>query len=237
MIFGREVVFIVKYNNKQKKVLIMDYRKILAEKRKANKFAKSYLKEHGELPSVEAITEAKELTAAEVAKLELNAEISELSNGASWDYIWNEETWNASYENGVLKDYYVWADGLSPYKEDLWNTVELRPANWNDIEKDGQGNPIEYEDGYHYINCVRCWLGAVNAPGAQYPWCGVRINPFEGIIKWDYKGQVAYPWGEEKRVFKRTFAVASIPAELGEQYKLVNGVTTFEPEHLKVTLI
>ena len=88
---------------------------------------------------------------------------------ATWEYIYNEQTWNESYNNGLLKTYYNHYDAASPYKEDLWNTVENRPANWNDIEKDGQGNPIEYEDGYHYTNCVRCWQGAINAPGAQYP--------------------------------------------------------------------
>ena len=41
-----------------------------------------------------------------------------------WEYVYNAESWNASYTNGGLKVYYEWADAASPYKEDLWNTVE-----------------------------------------------------------------------------------------------------------------
>lgn len=217
-----------------------NYRKEFAERRKAVKFINGYYKRHGMMPGVSDVEHAKVLSPEEEAAIEFNAEAAEIIDEtgvvAAWDYIWDESSWNESYANGVLKDYYVWADGLSPYKEDLWNTVELRPANWNDIEKDEHGNPIEYEDGYHYINCVRCWLGALNAPGAKYPWCGVRISPFTGCIKFDYEGQVAYPWGEEK-IFLRKFAIASIPEELGDEYLLVDGKTTFEPEKLVVTLI
>jgi len=223
----------------------LEFQKFFAERAKAKDFTRKYVKEHGSFPSVELINEAKALTPEEEAKIELDAEIGAVisrsgsEEPASWDYIWNEETWNASYENGVLKDYYIWADGASPYKEDLWNTVENRPANWNDIEKDEQGNPIEYEDGYHYANCVRCWLGAINAPGAAYPWCAARISSFEGIIRWDYNdSQTAFPWGTTSRKFNRTFAIASVPRELGEEYKLDSeGHTTFEPEKLTVTLV
>ena len=217
-----------------------DYRKEFAERRKAIRFTKEFYKEHGVFPAVSVIEHAKVLTPAEEAALELDAEVAELVDETGeigvWEYIWNEASWNESYANGALKDYYIWADGLSPYKEDLWNTVELRPANWNDIEKDEHGNPIEYEDGYHYINCVRCWLGAVNAPGAKYPWCAVDFTPFSGKIKLEYKGDVVWPWGEADREFKRTFAIASIPEELGDEYLLVDGKTTFEPEHLNVSI-
>ena len=218
-------------------------RKLFAERQKAKKFIRKYYGEHGSMPTSEDINAAKVLTPEEVAKIAFDEQVAEVAEQASketvaaWDYIWDETSWNESYANGVLKDYYVWADGLSPYKEDLWNTVEQRAANWNDVEKDEQGNPIEYEDGYHYINCVRCWLGALNAPGAQYPWCAVRISPFEGYIKWEYEDKVVYPWGDKAREFKRTFAVASVPEELGAEYKLVDGKTTFEPEKLVVTLI
>lgn len=222
---------------------LLAYRKKFAELAKADKFVREYYKENGEMPSTGELNEGKALTTEEVKELEFNVQVSSLIDSVSneevgvWDYIWNEETWNESYENGALKDYYVWADGISPYKEDLWNTVEQRPANWSDIEKDGEGKPIEYEDGYHYTNCVRCWLGAVNAPGAAYPWCGVKFTPFEGKIKFEYGDAIAYPWGEHK-VFTRTFAIASIPTELGMEYKLDgNGETTFDPAGLTVTLI
>lgn len=225
-----------------------DFRKLFAEHEKAKRFIKRYYKEHGEMPAAAVVNEERVLTAEELAALEFEAEIAKKIVNADimqdsteevgvYDYVWNEATWNASYESGALKDYYVWADSLSPYKEDLWNTVANRPANWNDIEKDGSGNPIEYEDGYHYTNCVRCWQGAVNAPGAAYPWCCVKFTPFNGTIKFEYEGKVAYPWGDYKK-FARTFAIASIPGELGVEYKLDgNGETTFDPSKFTVKLV
>lgn len=225
---------------------LLSRRQESAERQKANKFIRKYYKEHGTFPSVEAVQEAKVLTEEEAEDLSFNIELSNLvkksekESVAAWDYIWNEETWNDSYANGTLKDYYVWADekGAYPYKEDLWNTVANRAANWNDIEKDGEGKPIEYEDGYHYANCVRCWQGAINAPGAAYPWCGVKIEPFEGTIKFEYDGgEAVYPWGDYKK-FNRTFAIASIPTELGEDYKLDGeGKTSFDPSKLVVTAV
>lgn len=215
----------------------------LAELVKAKKFINAYFKEEGKMPSVDAVAQAKVLTPDEVAKVDLQVEIDNLAKlsdaeqvAGQWDYIYNEASWNASYENGALKDYYEWADGLSPYKEDLWNTVENRAANWNDIEKDEKGNPIEYEDGYHYLNCVRCWKGAFNAPGAAYPWCAVKFSPFYGTIKLEYEGKEAYPWGQAFRQFKRTFGIESIPNALGAEYKCdFEGNTTFDYSKLNVT--
>lgn len=225
------------------------FRKLVAEKNKARRFVMDYYKENGSMPGIEEVNDNRGLSEDELAAIDFSAEVSKKVAHADamqktteevgeWDYIWNEDTWNASYANGALKDYYVWSDGLSPYKEDLWNTVEQRPANWNDIEKDGSGNPIEYEDGYHYANCERCWLGAVNAPGAAYPWCGVKFTAFNGTIRFNYDGgEAVYPWGEYKE-FKRTFAIASIPTELGMEYKLDGaGQTTFDPSKLAVTLV
>ena len=159
-----------------------------------------------------------------------------------WEYIWNEETWNASYENGGLKKYYEWCDGgaTKPYKEDLWNTVENRPANWNDTRKDEHGEPVVDENGYYiYDNCVRCWLGALNAPEAKYPWIvALPPVPFEGIIKTVYKGgEPVYPWGNAIRTYNGGFACASIPKKYGEEYELIDGVSSFEPDKLEVTLI
>ena len=158
----------------------------------------------------------------------------------TWEYINNEASWNESYQNGLLKTYYAHYDAASPYKEDLWNTVENRAANWNDIEKDGNGVPIEYEDGYHYINCVRCWQGAINAPGAKYPWAAVALPvPFEGYIKFTYdNGTPVYPWGDSIRTFTKGFGIASIPEELGNEFLLDgNGNTTFDPLKLVVKLL
>ena len=158
----------------------------------------------------------------------------------TWEYINNEASWNESYQNGLLKTYYAHYDAASPYKEDLWNTVENRAANWNDIEKDGNGVPIEYEDGYHYTNCIRCWQGAINAPGAKYPWAAVALPvPFEGYIKFTYdNGTPVYPWGDSIRTFTKGFGIASIPEELGNEFLLDNnGNTTFDPAKLSVKLL
>lgn len=224
------------------------FKTIFAENLKAKKFVHNYMKEHGELPSVEQINEAKALTVEDMNLIQLNNTISEAvaqSGGESvgnWEYIWNEETWNNSYENGGLKDYYIWSDKANaPYKEDLWNTVKNRAANITDARKDPEtGEYVIDENGnYIYDDCVRCWLGALNAPGAAYPWCCVDITPFAGNIRFNYDGgEDVFPWGKDTRLFKRTFAIASIPTELGEEYKLdEHGQTTFEPEKLVVTLI
>lgn len=221
----------------------------LAENVKAKRFINKYLKEQGVMPSVEDVATAKTLTQEEEARIDTQIQVDNLVKRASatevagvWDYIVDEASWNASYASGALKDYYVWADSIQPYKEDLWNEADQRPANWNDIVKDGEGNPIEFEDGYHYEDkngnpCVRCWKGAFNAPGAEYPWCGVKFEPFKGIIKLEYEGEEVFPWGEEFRTFKRTFAIASIPGEFNKpEWKSdFNGNTTFDNSKLNVT--
>lgn len=71
-----------------------------------------------------------------------------------YNYVWNEETWNNSYQNGGLKLYYeAYPD------EDRWNEQEQRPARSTD-KVDGQWPDY----------CVQCWKGAINAPGAKFPW-------------------------------------------------------------------
>lgn len=71
-----------------------------------------------------------------------------------YNYVWNEETWNDSYQHGGLKLYYeVYPD------EDRWNEQEQRPARSTDKV-----------DGEWPNYCVQCWKGAINAPGAKFPW-------------------------------------------------------------------
>ena len=72
----------------------------------------------------------------------------------NYNYVWNEETWNNSYNNGGLKLYYeAYPD------EDRWNEQEQRPARSTDKVA---GEWPSY--------CVQCWKGAINAPGAKFPW-------------------------------------------------------------------
>lgn len=224
----------------------------LVETGKANKFINKYAKENGgAMPSVDAVEEASELTEAEVAKVDFMVEAAKLTDMAeaenitpAWDYIVDEASWNASYANGALKDYYEYYDAASPYKEDLWNEADQRPANWNDIVKDEKGQPIEYPDGYHYVDkngnpCVRCWKGAFNAPGAQYPWAAVRFQPLFATIKFSYEGKDdVFPWGKAMRAFKRTFAIASIPGEfeMAEWKSDFNGNTSFDKNKFNITL-
>ena len=229
----------------------LSYRRFFAGRAKAKEFIREYVKEHGEMPTDEAIEAAKVLTKEEEAEITLNVEIGQKvaaeagESPAEWEYIVDENSWNESYNDGVLKVYYEWADekGAYPYKEDLWNQKEQRAANWNDIVKEN-GVPVEFEDGYHYVDgdgnpCVRCWLGALNAPGAKYPWCAVAVpNPFSGTIRFNYDGgEGVYPWGEGYRSFTRGFGIASIPDELGMEYILdQEGKTSFDPSKLVVTL-
>ena len=143
-----------------------------------------------------------------------------------FDYIWNEETWNAAYtkENSALKAY------LDKYPdEDRWNENENRHA----LEADKV-------DGEWPDYCVQCWKGAISSPDAKYPWIVMNLDiPFEGTIRFDYEGKDSvYPWGEAERVFESGFGIASIPTELGDEFLLdEDGNTTFEVEKFDAMLI
>ena len=145
----------------------------------------------------------------------------------AYDFIKDETSWNTSYTSGVLKKYYPRYDAASPYKEDLWNPVENRPANWNDIVKEN-GSPVEFEDGYHYVDsngdpCIRCWLGAVNAPDARYPWIAPYFDGRDITVKirFEYEDKEAvYPWGD--KVFgdgdgRKLWGAASVAEEFKDK--------------------
>jgi len=161
---------------------------------------------------------------------------------AVWEYIYNEASWNASYQNGGLKLYYAWADWASPYREDLWNTVENRAANWSDIVKNENEEPIYNVeiDGYEYTNCVRNWSGAIGAPEAKYPWAVVKMpKPFAGTVKFVYNGgDPVYPYWEDARAFGGWFWAVSIPAMFWDEFKLdAEWHTTFDPSKLVISLV
>lgn len=144
----------------------------------------------------------------------------------NFDYIHDEASWNESYENGGLKLYYE----ANP-AEDLWNTVENRPANINDRAADGT-----------YPNCIHCWQGAINAPGAKYPWIVPHFDTDVNsklIFRYEGKDDVR-PWGD--RIFgngnnHKAWGCASIPVELGEEFLLDNeGNTTFDVTKFQMIL-
>ena len=207
------------------------YRKMFAEMLKAKKFVRDYYNENGKFPSAESVISSKALTQEEEAAVEAEVELGKkvVQSGketvaATWDYIWDEASWNAAYnkENSPLKEYYeTYPD------EDRWNFNENRPCQGRD-KVDG-----EWPD-----YCQHCWQGAVNAPGAQYPWCVVNLEPFTGNIRFNYDGgDDVFPWGENIRTFRKHFGIASIPVELGSEFLLHDGVTTFDNTKLVVTLI
>ena len=155
-------------------------------------------------------------------------EIPESEVPADWINTNGRTTWEAEYANpdSALNKYYTWSDDVNkPYKEDLWNIVENRAANITDARKNEYGEYELDENGnYIYDNCERCWLGAINAPGASYPWAVVELPiPFEGTIRFNYKNEEpVYPWGEANRTFARGFAIASIPNELNKPELKIN---------------
>ena len=173
-----------------------------------------------------------EINRAKNAERQLNEKIGDLglreqyvSN--EYDYVYNESSWNESYQNGGLKLYYEWEDeATKPYKEDLWNTVEQRAANINDARKDpNTGEFILDENGsYIYDNCIRCWEGAVNAPGAAYPWIIPHFDTdVNAKIIFKYKNQIIQPWGE--RIFgngegHKAWGCASVRDMFDEEFNI-----------------
>ena len=109
---------------------------------------------------------------------------------------------------------------------------------FSDNELSNSANLFVKFVSHSYPGFVHCWEGAINANAANYPWCVVNIEPFIGNIKFNYDGgEDVYPWGVSDRTFKRNFAIASIPGELGSEFALNNGTTTFDPSKLVVTII
>lgn len=136
------------------------------------------------------------------SKVILTDKVVENTNkGQYFEYIYDEATWNDSYANGVLKDYYEWADSIQPYKEDLWAEADNHGAAWNEIVKEN-GSPKEFEDGYHYVDsqgnpCVRCWKGALASAEAHWPWIAIKFNVnLGGFPVFEYEGKESnLPWG------------------------------------------
>ena len=156
-----------------------------------------------------------------------------------------------SYNNNTtLEQYYEWSDRVNaPYKEDLWNSAAGRAANINDAKKDPEtGEYLLDENGnYIYENCERCWEGAVNAPGAKYPWMVVNYNgePATVTFKYTYPdGTVkeVNPWGTKIFGTERTCGIASLATEFEDNDFLISenrkdgGQSTFDISRFEMIL-
>ena len=147
--------------------------------------------------------------------------------------IANETDWNTSAASGVLGRYYAWCDngGTAPYKEDLWNTVANRAANINDARMaeagesaDGDGRFLDAQGYFDYVNCVRNWKGAINAPGAKWPWVCIdcQVMPVLGKLYLVYDGQ-EYLIKDYGTNVKGNYVCASIPAATGNDQMVIPG--------------
>lgn len=156
---------------------------------------------------------------------------------STFDYIYDEATWNNSYQNGGLKLYYEWSDAVNaPYKEDLIYTDpvtgETRAARLADARKDPETGEylLDEKGNYIYDNCSRNWAGAVSAPGAKFPWIVPYFNyDVNSTIKFQYEGKEdVYPWGSRLFGFgvkddgsDRLFGVASVAEEFQDNGFLI----------------
>jgi hypothetical protein len=168
-------------------------------------------------------------------------------------YIHDEASWNAAFNNATsaLRRYYDWADEANkPYKEDMLyvnpaDPMDYRAANGNDMGgTDATGHGL-------YPNCTRCWLGAILAPGARYPWVVLDLPiPFVGKIEFVYDDGTGnpikvYPWGDQIQTFSRGFGVASIPTEFNRAdwdvdangHSTAQGDAAFDWSKLKINLL
>lgn len=83
---------------------------------------------------------------------------------------------------------------------------------FNDVALEESANKTLHITSIHYNgDCEQCWKGAINAPGAVYPWA-VIDNVGDAKVEMYYDDQVCYPWGKSVKSFG--FGCASIPNEL-----------------------
>lgn len=131
-------------------------------------------------------------------------------------------------------DYFfeIWGYDLTPKDCELFSNVEMTEST---------GKTFEIATVSFSENCVHCWQGAINAPGASYPWAVIDVPAeFHGTIKCEYKETVKYPWGEEYKDFNKGYAIFSIPTEFGEEFKVDengNAKTTFAKTKLNIYLV
>lgn len=92
--------------------------------------------------------------------------------------------------------------GFEPQDVELFTNVDLTVS----AEKTLHITSIHYND-----DCEQCWKGAINAPGAAFPW--VAVNSWNGVMGLTIGETTVYPWGEEE--ISKEWGVASLPKEFG----------------------
>lgn len=85
-------------------------------------------------------------------------EAGKTERDGEFDCIFDEATWNESYQNGGLKLYYA-----SNPSEDLWNNTENRGANYNDRHYEGtlDGESVEADIRWASDNSQKLIIGDV----------------------------------------------------------------------------
>ena len=75
---------------------------------------------------------------------------------------------------------------------------------------------------FWWANVTHSWQGAVNAPGAKYPWAVISTQDFRWIIAFTYDYEdpkTVYPWWEE--IKSKNVWIASIPGEFEDNTFLI----------------
>lgn len=173
-----------------------------------------------------------EITRAKAAEQQIREYIGDLGMryteaSTEYDYIHDEESWNDSYQNGGLKLYYT----KNP-DEDRWNVQENRPARATDKNPDGSWDDTK---------CPQCWQGAINAPGAAYPWIVPHFDRDVNsklIFRYAGKDDIK-PWGDI--IFgigegKKQWGCASIPSEFNDQTLNLNADNGFDIDKFQMIL-
>lgn len=172
------------------------------------------------------------------------------NNAANRACNYNDRLYKGALDGEQVEATVAWASeaaqkitiaGVEYYGAIFYGFVPQDVALYNDVElAESAEKTLSISEITYSADCSKCWKGAINNPGAKYPWAAVELPiPFEGSIKFSYEGKEdVYPWGEAPRQFKKGFAVASIPTELGDEFLLNgNGETTFDTSKFTVTLI
>ena len=128
---------------------------------------------------------------------------------------WNSDTTQKIEINGV--EYYAAIFyGMEPCTVELFSdaTLETLVGTFNITN-------IAYNE-----NCVKCWTGAIKAPGAQYPW--VAVNGWNGVLELTIGENTVKPYGEEPMT--KEWGVISLPSAFGTDI-----VPAIDPDNQEAT--